>query len=221
MSTFILCICTSSSQASDERELTLRWSNRFSTKYDFAKPNDRRALDLMNAAAVAVMKELSDLVLAYGISDEYRYFFLCLICSLFTSLFFQHLTLCSFIFHKDCDLFDRRASKIMTTVVSTFTAYYVGLWSQYFPDKILTSPMPTFDGRCVCYPSVGNLRDYMSWRQVDCKPPIPSLHQKLTPTKRPHKQPLQHNLLGPNPKSPSQRPSRRAKTLRHPRLPQK
>jgi tRNA(His) guanylyltransferase len=27
----------------------------------------------MNAAAVAVMKELPDLVLAYGNSDEYRY----------------------------------------------------------------------------------------------------------------------------------------------------
>jgi tRNA(His) guanylyltransferase len=38
------------------------------------KPNDRRALDLMNAAAVEVMKELSDLCVAYGVSDEYRYF---------------------------------------------------------------------------------------------------------------------------------------------------
>lgn len=28
--------------------------------------------------------------------------------------------------------------------------------------------MPTFDGRAVCYPSESNLRDYMSWRQVDC-----------------------------------------------------
>lgn len=37
------------------------------------KPNDRRALDLMNAAAVEVMKELPDLCIAYGVSDEYRY----------------------------------------------------------------------------------------------------------------------------------------------------
>jgi tRNAHis guanylyltransferase len=58
------------------QELIPGYANRFSTKYDFAKPNDTRALDLMNAAAVAVMKELPDLVLAYGISDEYRYFFL-------------------------------------------------------------------------------------------------------------------------------------------------
>ena len=46
---------------------------RFSNKYSFEKPNDRRALDLMNAAAKAVMTELPDIVIAYGISDEYRY----------------------------------------------------------------------------------------------------------------------------------------------------
>jgi len=45
---------------------------RFSSKYAFEKPNDRRALDLMNAAAKAVMSELPDIVIAYGISDEYR-----------------------------------------------------------------------------------------------------------------------------------------------------
>jgi tRNA(His) 5'-end guanylyltransferase len=47
---------------------------RFSAKYSFEKPNDRRALDLMNAAAKAVMTELTDIVIAYGTSDEYRYF---------------------------------------------------------------------------------------------------------------------------------------------------
>lgn len=63
-----------------------RGFHKFSAKYDFEKPNDKRALDLMNAAAVEVMKELPDLVIAYGISDEY-----------------------SFVFHKDCQLFERRA----------------------------------------------------------------------------------------------------------------
>lgn len=47
--------------------------SRLTTKYKFEKPNDRAALDLMNEAAKAVMKELPDLVLAYGNSDEYRY----------------------------------------------------------------------------------------------------------------------------------------------------
>jgi tRNA(His) guanylyltransferase len=60
------------------------------------------------------------------------------------------------------------SSKLVTTVVSTFTAYYVHLWPQYFPDKPLSPPLPSFDGRAVQYPSIQNLRDYMSWRQVDC-----------------------------------------------------
>lgn len=47
--------------------------HRLSDHYAFAKPNDRRALDLMNAAAVEVMKELPDLCIAYGVSDEFRY----------------------------------------------------------------------------------------------------------------------------------------------------
>ncbi len=42
-------------------------------KYGFEKPNDRRALDLMNAAAKTVMSEIPDITLAYGISDEYRW----------------------------------------------------------------------------------------------------------------------------------------------------
>ena len=46
--------------------------SRLSNKYHFEKPNDKRALDLMNTAATAVMSELSDIVIAYGISDEYR-----------------------------------------------------------------------------------------------------------------------------------------------------
>lgn len=29
-------------------------------------------------------------------------------------------------------------------------------------------PLPTFDGRAVLYPSEQNVRDYFSWRQVDC-----------------------------------------------------
>lgn len=41
-------------------------------KYGFEKPNDRRALDLMNAAAKQIVTELPDIMIAYGISDEYR-----------------------------------------------------------------------------------------------------------------------------------------------------
>ncbi|AEO70218.1 uncharacterized protein THITE_2156116 [Thermothielavioides terrestris NRRL 8126] len=122
-----------------------RGFTKFANKYRFEKPNDRRALELMNAAAKAVMTELPDITIAYGVSDEY-----------------------SFVFHKTCSLFDRRSSKLVSTVVSTFTAYYVHFWPTYFPNSPLSPPLPSFDGRAVCYPSVENLLDYMSWRQVDC-----------------------------------------------------
>jgi tRNA(His) guanylyltransferase len=46
---------------------------RVSKRYSFEKPNDRRALDLMNAAAAGVMREIPEVILAYGMSDEYRY----------------------------------------------------------------------------------------------------------------------------------------------------
>lgn len=64
--------------------------------------------------------------------------------------------------------------------MSTFTSYYIYLWSTYFPETPLTPPLPSFDGRAVCYPSVQNLRDYMSWRQVDCELlPFPFLNRAL------------------------------------------
>src|SRR5690242_20528746 len=98
----------------------------------------------MNAAAVSVVNSLPDLCLAYGVSDEY-----------------------SFVFHKSTNLFERRAAKLVSTIVSTFTASYVHLWDQFFGGERLDARLlPTFDGRAVCYPSVGNLRDYLSWRQV-------------------------------------------------------
>ncbi|KAK4242669.1 Thg1 C terminal domain-containing protein [Achaetomium macrosporum] len=122
-----------------------RGFTKFASKYGFEKPNDRRALELMNAAARAVMSELPDITIAYGVSDEY-----------------------SFVFHKSCSLFDRRSSKLVSTIVSTFTAYYVHFWPSHFPNTPLSPPLPSFDGRAVCYPTVQNLQDYMSWRQVDC-----------------------------------------------------
>ncbi|KAI4141850.1 MAG: hypothetical protein LQ340_007522, partial [Diploschistes diacapsis] len=122
-----------------------RGFHKLSQKYGFRKPNDVRALELMNASAIAVMKELPDICMSYGISDEY-----------------------SFIFEKPTELFERRESKLITTVVSTFTAHYVHAWSDYFPNVTLTQPLPSFDGRAIEYPTKEALRDYMSWRQVDC-----------------------------------------------------
>lgn len=47
--------------------------NRMCAKYGFEKPNDRRALELMNTAAKAVVTELPEITIAYGVSDEYRF----------------------------------------------------------------------------------------------------------------------------------------------------
>ncbi|KAK8211311.1 tRNA-His guanylyltransferase [Zalaria obscura] len=119
--------------------------SKFTKRYDFAKPNDRRAIDLMNAAAVEVVKQFVDIVVAYGQSDEY-----------------------SFVFHEDTTLFDRRAFKLATTIATTFSVEYALQWPQFFPGQPLTRPFPTFDGRTVLYPKLRNLRDYLSWRQADC-----------------------------------------------------
>ncbi|CAB4298280.1 unnamed protein product [Prunus armeniaca] len=98
--------------------------HRFSDVHEFVKPNDKQALNLMNACAVAVVKEFPDIVFSYGVSDEY-----------------------SFVLKKDSHFYQRQA--------------------RFLPSKELKYP-PYFDGRAVCYPSVEILRDYLTWRQVDC-----------------------------------------------------
>lgn len=55
----------------------------------------------------------------------------------------------------------------MTNLASCFAASYVFYWTQFFPGQKLLYP-PTFDARTVLYPTNKNLRDYLSWRQVDC-----------------------------------------------------
>ncbi|EXC28017.1 putative tRNA(His) guanylyltransferase [Morus notabilis] len=120
------------------------WGGVFSEVHEFIKPNDERALNLMNSCAVAVLKEFRDIVFAYGVSDEY-----------------------SFIVKKDSQFYQRRASDIVTTVASFFASMYVINWQEFFQQKELKY-LPSFDGRAVCYPSSEILRDYLAWRQVDC-----------------------------------------------------
>lgn len=117
--------------------------HRFSDAHNFEKPNDKRALDLMSRCAERVMDEFKDICLSYGQSDEY-----------------------SFVFRKDSLVYNRRVSKLMTSVSSLFTSAYVFHWPEYFPDSIRYPP--SFDGRVVLYPSDKNLVDYLSWRQADC-----------------------------------------------------
>jgi len=47
--------------------------HRFSDEHGFVKPNDERALKLMDHAAQDVMVEYKDIVLAFGESDEFRF----------------------------------------------------------------------------------------------------------------------------------------------------
>ncbi|XP_011609121.1 probable tRNA(His) guanylyltransferase isoform X2 [Takifugu rubripes] len=118
--------------------------HKFADQHKFTKPNDNRALGLMTHSARSVMAGLEDIVIAYGQSDEF-----------------------SFIFKKTSTLFKRRASKLMTHVVSQFSSSYVFYWKEFFGDQPLLYP-PGFDGRVVLYPTNHNLRDYLSWRQADC-----------------------------------------------------
>ncbi|KAJ7548619.1 hypothetical protein O6H91_07G019600 [Diphasiastrum complanatum] len=118
--------------------------HRFSKDHQFKRPNDEQALRLMNECAKAVMEDISDIVFAYGVSDEY-----------------------SFVFRKTSSLYERRSSKLMSILASLFASTYVMKWSQFFPDKKLQYA-PCFDGRAVCYPTEAILLDYLAWRQVDC-----------------------------------------------------
>ncbi|KAH9101985.1 hypothetical protein LEN26_015610 [Aphanomyces euteiches] len=118
--------------------------HKFTQAHGYAKPNDARGLHLMNRCAKTLMHEFGDIFLAYGQSDEY-----------------------SFVLSKSSNLYNRRSTKLASTFVSLFTSAFVFYWTEYFESTPMLYP-PSFDSRVVCYPSVHNLRDYMSWRHVDC-----------------------------------------------------
>eukprot|EP01096_Ripella_sp_DP13-Kostka_P005026 TRINITY_DN1766_c0_g1_i1.p1 TRINITY_DN1766_c0_g1~~TRINITY_DN1766_c0_g1_i1.p1 ORF type:complete len:328 (+),score=140.27 TRINITY_DN1766_c0_g1_i1:25-984(+) len=121
-----------------------RGFTKFTADHDFEKPNDRRGLELMNEAGKRIMKDYSEVLIAYGDSDEF-----------------------SFVLDRDSLLYSRRASKIISTFVSAFTASYMFNWARFFGDKPMLYP-PCFDCRCICYPRKKLIKDYLSWRQVDC-----------------------------------------------------
>ncbi|XP_033102801.1 probable tRNA(His) guanylyltransferase [Anneissia japonica] len=122
-----------------------RGFHKFSDEHKFEKPNDEGALLLMNKCAECVMNEFKDIVIAYGVSDEY-----------------------SFVFRKQTTQFSRRASKLMSNLVSLFASCYVFHWKEYINQDVPLKYPPAFDARAVLYPSNQNLRDYLSWRQADC-----------------------------------------------------
>lgn len=116
----------------------------FSESHHFEKPNDTRALDLMDTAARHVMSQVPDIILGFGESDEY-----------------------SFLIHKSSTLYNRRQAKIVTLVVSMFTSAYVYHWRDLFGPKVELQYPPVFDGRVVLYPGTQEVVDYFKWRGVD------------------------------------------------------
>jgi tRNA(His) guanylyltransferase len=118
--------------------------NNFVSIHGFNRPNDLDGLNLMNASAIAILNEFPDISIGYGQSDEF-----------------------SFVFNTNTKIYGRRSSKLITSIVSLFTAQYQYLWSTYKPGITLLYP-PSFDGRVVIYPKLSALKDYLRWRQVDC-----------------------------------------------------
>lgn len=146
-----------------------RGFTRFTAAHGYAKPNDARGLAAMCDAARAVLAAFPDIAIAYGQSDEF-----------------------SFVLSRKASLFGRRREKILSTLVSLFSAEFIRAWVARFggdgsgggsgsesgngsaggsgggggATALLTTP--TFDGRIVVYPGVREVRDYLSWRQADC-----------------------------------------------------
>ena len=118
---------------------------KFTDAHQYKKPNEIKGIRIMVLAAISVMESFPEIFLAYGQSDEF-----------------------SFAFKKNAKLYNRRHEKILTNVVSQFTSAFVFNWSKVFVNGPELKYPPCFDGRVVLYPSFQNLKDYFSWRYVDC-----------------------------------------------------
>ncbi|GKB24063.1 tRNA(His) guanylyltransferase 1-like protein isoform X1 [Tanacetum coccineum] len=104
----------------------------------FEKPNDERALNLMNSCATLVMERYPDIVFAYGYGDEH-----------------------SFIFKKETKFYQRRESKIFSIIGSFFISLYVEKWKEFFPQKDMRST-PPFRARVITCPSANTLQAYLA-----------------------------------------------------------
>ncbi|KAG6787295.1 hypothetical protein POTOM_008934 [Populus tomentosa] len=121
-----------------------RHFQRFSEVHEFEKPNDEKALKLMSLCATLVLQEYPDIVFSFGFSDEY-----------------------SFVFKQTTKFYQRRASKVVSIIVSFFTSVYVTKWKEFFPEKELKYP-PSFHARPIVCASLEVLQEYLAWRQQHC-----------------------------------------------------
>lgn len=111
--------------------------------HGYEKPNDINGIKLMNECALEIIRTYDEIDLCYGHSDEY-----------------------SFLFRKNSCIWNRRYDKILSNIVSHFTSFFVLKWKEFFKKKL--SFPPCFDGRITVYPGEKEIKDYFSWRQVDC-----------------------------------------------------
>ncbi|CAN4088572.1 unnamed protein product [Withania somnifera] len=98
----------------------------------------------MNACAIKVLENFSDVIVAYGFNDEY-----------------------SFVLKKETTFYQRRTSKILSIIVSFFSSTYVTKWKEFFSQKELSVP-PSFRSRVVSCASMEVLQAYLLWRQTEC-----------------------------------------------------
>ncbi|GJU66125.1 tRNA(His) guanylyltransferase 1-like protein isoform X1 [Tanacetum coccineum] len=117
---------------------------RFSQVHEFKKPNDEKALNLMNSCAVSMCKELPHIMLAYGFGNEY-----------------------SFIFRPETDHYNRRASKLVSVIVSLFTSSYRMKWTEFFPNKDMRSGA-FFEGEVLCLKRTSDIQAYLAFKQREC-----------------------------------------------------
>lgn len=110
-----------------------RGFTQFCDIHGFEKPNDIRGIKLMAKCAKEVMKDFTEIVIAYGDSDEF-----------------------SFVFKRSAKVFNRREDKILSCVLSKFTASYLFHWNKCFPGVTLQR-IPSFDARVVLYPSLEDI----------------------------------------------------------------
>ena len=125
---------------------------------NWEKPNDVRQLHLMNASAQRVMSEYSDITIAIGMSPT------------------------SSASSSPPPLPSSTAVVISWSPPSPPSSppSYTFLYPTFFPSPPLPYPSSLRRPHHRAIPTDQHLRDYLSWRQVDCS----------------HQQPLQHHLLG-------------------------
>lgn len=143
----------------------------------------------MNKCAELIVSEFDDVIMAYGDSDEYS-FLLRRKCSLFerresklVSTFASTFT--SYYVALWGEYFKKESAKESRDTTEGVQKMSLGDKEEETddsankqtsrdphpprdPQSLQVHMLPTFDARCVVYPNAQSIRDYFSWRQVDC-----------------------------------------------------